>query len=388
MPAASSDRPLRILHVVDSLERGGLERVVTDLALVQRRHGCEVEVFSIKEPGGFATELETAGIRVLRGDKRRGADLGTLRRLRRAFAGRDIVHGHNFMPGYYAAAASLGLFRRPCLVGTCHDMGTRLEDPKLRWIVAWALRRTRRVAMVGTQVFARYVDSGLVARARAESILNGVPLDSFGQGEAARSAARASLELPADALVVGCVGRLVPLKNHRILIELLPRLAEAFPALRLVIVGGGPLRDGLAAQAQALGVADRLTLAGERARVADLLPAFDVFALPSLTEGLSIALLEAAASGLPIVATAVGGNPEIIHEGTTGMLVPPDDAQALATALEALLRDPARRASLGAAARAWVRQNASIEAMHTAYVRFYRRAMDRATDTLSRGATL
>jgi glycosyltransferase involved in cell wall biosynthesis len=386
MPIASSDRPLRILHVVDSLERGGLERVVTDLALVQRRRDCEVEVFSIKEPGGFASELEAAGIRVLRGDKRRGADLGTLRRLRQAIVGRDIVHGHNFMPGYYAAAASLGLFRGPCLVGTCHDMGTRLEDPKLRWIVGWALRRTRRVAMVGAQVFARYVDSGLVARARAESILNGVPLDSFRQGEAARQAARARLGLPADALVIGCVGRLVALKNHRILIDLLPRLSRQFPGLRLVILGGGLLHEELAAQARALGVADRLMLAGERAGVSDLLPAFDVFALPSRTEGLSIALLEAAASGLAIVATAVGGNPEIVHEGTTGLLVPPDDEDALATALEALLRDPARRASLGDAARAWVRQNASIEAMHVAYARFYRRAMDRATHPLSPGA--
>ena len=387
MPAVSSDRPLRILHVVDSLERGGLERVVTDLALVQRRNDCEVEVFSIKEPGGFAGELEAAGIRVLRGDKRRGADFSTLRRLRQALAGRDVVHGHNFMPGYYAAAASFGLFRRPCLVNTCHDMGTRLDNPKLRWIVGWALRRTQRVAMVGPQVFDRYVDAGLVARARAESILNGVPLESFGQGDVVRHAARARLGLPTDALVIGCVGRLVPLKNHRVLIELLPRLTRAFPGLRLVIVGGGPLREELAAQAQALGVADRLTLAGEHARVANLLPAFDVFALPSETEGLSIALLEAAASGLAVVATAVGGNPEIIDDGTTGLLVPAGDADALAAALEALLRDPARRASLGDAARGWIRQNASIEAMHAAYLRFYRRAMNRAPDTLSRGTT-
>ncbi len=387
MPASSSDRPLRILHVVDSLERAGLERVVTDLAIVQQRNDCEVEIFSIKEPRGFITELEAAGIPVLRGDKRRSADFGTLRRLRRAFAGRDIVHAHNFMPGYYAAAASLGLFRGPCLVNTCHDMGRRLENPKLRWIFAWALRRTQRVAMVGPQVFEHYVDSGLVARERAETIINGVKFESFVQGEAVRNAARARLGLPADALVLGCVGRLVPIKNHRVLIELLPRLVREFPTLRLVILGGGVLREGLAAQAQALGVADRLMLAGEHAVVSELLPAFDVFTLPSETEGLSIALLEAAAMGLPIVATAVGGNPEIIQNGKTGLLVPPGDADALATALEALLRDPARGASLGDAAREWVRQNASIEAMHTAYMNFYGRATSRTTDRLSQGAT-
>ena len=374
-PACETRRPIRILHVVDSLKRGGLERVVTDLAIAQNRSGCDVQVFSIDEPGGFVDELHKAGIVVIRGGKRRSADLGTLRRLRQAMARRDIVHVHNFMPSYYAAAALLGLANGPCLVGTCHDMGTRLAQRKLRWIVRWALGRTRRVAMVGEQVRERYVSSGLVAAARAECLLNGVEPDRFRFGPHARQAARAAYGLPGDALVVGCVGRLVPLKNHRIVIESMPRLLMTFPRLHVVIAGGGPLHDELVRRADELGVASHLSLAGELSEVAGLLPAFDVFVHPSLTEGLSIALLEAAASGLPTVATDVGGNGEIVVSGRTGVLVPVQDPEALAAAIEDLLANPARREALGAAARAWTEAHASIESMRVAYDGFYRRAM-------------
>ena len=374
-PACATRQPLRILHVVDSLKRGGLERVVTDLAIAQQRSGCEVHVFSIEEPGGFVDELHESGISVICGAKRRSADLGTLRRLRLAMAGQDIVHVHNFMPNYYAAAALLGLAGGPCLVATCHDMGTRLTQRKLRWIVRWALARTRRVAMVGEQVRARYVSSGLVSAARAECLLNGVAPDRFRFGPHARRAARAAFGLPTDARVIGCVGRLVALKNHRIVVELLPRLLQAFPDLHAIIAGGGPLHDELLNRARDLGIASRLALAGELADVASLLPAFDVFVHPSLTEGLSIALLEAAASGLPIVATAVGGNGEIVDSGRTGLLVPVQDRDALARAIEDLLADPARRESLGTAARAWIEEHASIESMRNAYDAFYHRAL-------------
>jgi glycosyltransferase involved in cell wall biosynthesis len=117
--------------------------------------------------------------------------------------------------------------------------------------------------------------------------------------------------------------------------------------------------------------------AGERKEVANLLPAFDIFVLPSLTEGLSIALLEAAATGLAIVASSVGGNPEIIRDGETGLLVPPADARALEAALLRLLGDAPLRAGLGQAARNWVAENASLTAMRGAYEGFYRDALGR-----------
>ena len=376
MPAPNSKPNLRILHVVDSLERGGLERVVTDLAVMQHRQGSEVAVFSIKSPGALAAELEQAGVPVLLGNKRRSADLHTLRSLRHALRERqiDVVHAHNFMPTYYVAAACLGLRKRVACVATCHDMGARLAQPRLRWIVRWALRRMARVAMVGAQVHARYLDAGLVEPAKVVRLLNGVALERFEHDTSARARARERLGLQPQDLVIGCVGRLVELKNHRGLIDVLPELVAGFPRLRLVIVGGGALREQLVQHARQLGVDERVVFAGEQPEVAGLLPAFDVFALPSTTEGLSVALLEAAASGLAIVATAVGGNTEIIEHGRTGLLVPVGDAAALAGALRSLLSEPALGASLGRAARAWVTGNASLASMFSSHDRMYRDA--------------
>lgn len=377
---AMSDRSgnsdaLRILHVVDSLERGGLERVVTDLAVEQRRAGHEVTVFSILRTAGFLGEIEAAGIPVRVGGKTRAFDLGVIRALRAEAARHDIVNAHNFTPSYYSAVALLLRGRMPAHVVTCHDMGTRLRDRKLRAFFAFSLRRTRRAAMVSRQVRDWYVESKLIPADRAVTITNGIPVERFRATPERRTAARRALGLAADALVVGCVGRLVPVKNHALLLECLPQLAARHANLAVLLVGGGELGTMLRERAASLGVADRVLFAGERPNVTDLLPAFDVFAQPSLSEGLSIALLEASATGLAIVATDVGGNREIVGDGVTGLLAPSGDVDALTTALDRVLSDADLRASFGAAAAEWAERNASIAAMREAYDRFYRDAL-------------
>lgn len=366
--------PTGIVHVVDCLDMGGLERVVTDLAIEQARGGHRVTVFSITGSGSFAAELEAAGVDVVAGGKRRSFDTGVIRALRRVVTDgdADIVHTHNFVPNYYAALAVVWPSgRRRTLVNTCHNMGSRLSNDRLRWLYRMSLAKTARVAMVGAQVREHFVTTGLVRAHRSEVLLNGIPTRRFASGVDARHAARAILGLAPDAVLVGSVGRLVGLKHHRLLLEVMPALAATCPAVELVLLGDGPLRPELEALADSLSIRRRVHFLGAREDVAQLLPALDVFALPSLTEGLSIALLEACAAGLAIVATDVGGNPEIIKDGCTGLLVPADDHEATRAALEALLNDEALRACLGTAARSWVRANASIEAMKRSHDRFY-----------------
>ncbi len=370
------DASFSIVHVVVTLERGGLERLVTDLAIEQQRAGHRVAVFSLHDTKGFAATLQASGIPVVIGHKRGGIDVAALKALRALIRAQraDIVHTHNFMPNYYAALAMVGLVGSPPLVGTCHDMGTRLDEPRLRLYYSASLWRTARVAMVGRQVHDRFVKGGIVPARKADTVLNAVPLDRFATLAGAREEARRTLGLGADELVIGCVGRLVGLKNHALMIALMPALLQQHPRARLVIVGGGELEQTLREQVTRLGLTQQVLLTGERDQVADLLPAFDVFALPSRTEGVSIALLEACASGLAVMATDVGGNPEIIQHEATGLLVPPDDADATLKALQRLLADAGLRDRLGRATREWVRANASLNALRLRYDALYRQA--------------
>lgn len=371
---------MRVMHIVDSLEFGGLERVVTDLAIEQKRRGDTVSVFSLLRTEGLKPELEAAGIEVIVGHKRDGLDVALIRRLRAEIRRRrpDVVHAHNFVPNYHAAVASWGRWRRPTLVCSLHDMGFRLDrEARLRKFFLWSIPRTQGFAMVGSQVHDRYVGGGLVPAARATTVLNGIPVERFRWAPERRRLARERLGIPPDALLVGAVGRLVELKNHRLLIELMPRLLARHPALHLVLIGGGPLEAELRERARASGAGERIVITGQRKDVADLTPGFDIFAMPSLTEGLSIALLEACATRLAIVATQVGGNPEIVRDGQTGLLVPPGEAEPLFAALDRLLGDAALRERFSQAACDWVREHASIDTLYRAFAAFYDQARRR-----------
>lgn len=210
---------------------------------------------------------------------------------------------------------------------------------------------------------------------RIRQIYNGVDLDWFAPQVAPRRDLAPAGFLPPDALVVGTVGRLAAVKDQASLLsafaQILATRQDLAPRLRLIIVGEGALRDDLERQASAQGVADRVWLAGDRADVPDLVQLMDLFVLPSLGEGISNTVLEAMAGGLPVVATRVGGNPELVEEGRTGALVPVRDVGALADAIARLLTDDERRARYGAAARDFVARHFSWERCVEQYLGLY-----------------
>lgn len=368
---------LGIVHVIDSLEYGGLERVVADLAIAQTKHGHAVTIFSLCDTDGFRPILEQAGIPVVIGDKQGAADPKLIRLLRSTLLdGRvDVVHTHNFVPSYYAAAATRFSRRQPVLVNTCHNMGGRLGNRRLRWLYQWSLAHSRRIAMVGSKVRDQLLSRNLVPAARSSVVMNGIPVDHFQRSPAVRAEIRQELGIAPQALVVGTVGRLVELKNQRLLLDAVAQLAPSHPDLVVVLAGDGPLRNELEAFAAQRGIADRVVFTGARKDVPRLLNAFDVFALPSRTEGLSIALLEACAAGLPLLATRVGGNDEIVQANQTGLLVPSDDVAELRTALSRLLQVPAERQRMGENARRWVVEHGSIEVMRENYDALYAGAL-------------
>ena len=264
--------PYSIVHVVDSLELGGLERVTVDLAKAQRLAGHRVSVFSILSTQGLKQELIDAGIPVFEGHKSGTLDRRVIKALRQLLRQQeaDVVHAHNFVPNYYSALAKMGLRHSPVQVCTCHDMGGRLSSRKLRWLFKLSLLATHEVAMVGRQVFDRYMSLGMVPPEHAHVVLNGVPVERFVGGADKRRAAREALNLVEQDLVIGCVGRLVELKNHRRMIEVMPELLQSFRHLKLVILGDGELRSELNELVANLKLSESVILAGARRNVSEL----------------------------------------------------------------------------------------------------------------------
>lgn len=383
MPPHSANCPATlpapsVLHVVDSLERGGLERLVNDLAIAQHQAGWDVAVFSINGTEGYRQSLENAGVPVIVGNKSGTLDWRVLKLLRHSVQTRGIrtVHAHNFVPNYYVAIALLGLRPKVAQVVTCHDMGTRLANRRLRILFKWSVGRSQRVAMVGKQVFERFVSTRVVPANKACTVLNAVPIDHFFITPENRSWARQSLGLTNEGLIVGCVGRLVELKNHAALIKIWPEVLRTRSDAKLVLIGDGPLRNTLQRLAEDLQVSEHIVFAGLREDVARLLPALDIFTLPSFTEGVSIALLEAMATGLPPLASAVGGNMEVIRDGKTGLLFDLQQAPSLQQTLLKLIGDDILRAQLASNARTWAHANASLDVLTTRYASLYDEAHD------------
>jgi glycosyltransferase involved in cell wall biosynthesis len=193
------------------------------------------------------------------------------------------------------------------------------------------------------------------------TIHNGVDVARFDSG---RAVAKPDVGLLEGVPVIGMVGRLIePEKGLAVLLEGMARLAgpPAPLSCQLLIVGEGPARRQLHDLCARLGILSRVAFAGMRRDIADLLPLFDVFVMPSLSEGFGIAIVEAMAAGRPVVASAVGGIPEIVKQGETGLLVPPGDPVALAAAIRDLLTQPDRARALGACGRQRARERFSIE---------------------------
>jgi len=214
-----------------------------------------------------------------------------------------------------------------------------------------------------------------IPSAKVTHIYNGVDTDTFSPGD--RHEARKALGLPEARIVIGTVGRLDPVKDHRGLIEAFGRLAQRHDA-RLLIVGDGPCRAELEQLIIELALSSRVHLLGERDDIPQVLRALDIFTLPSLGEGISNAILEAMATGLPVVATRVGGNPELVQDGVTGFLVARRSADALAAALLRYVEDSLLVRRHGDAGRMRVLDTFSLSRMFAAYGDLYSRITEKA----------
>ncbi len=340
-----------MLWLTKGIGPGGTERLLVEMARALDRHRVECALaYVLPWKDHLAGELEEAGVETVCLSTRRRDPWWPLH-LRELIAtgGFDVVHSHSPVPAVAARLAAWSLPRRsrPMLVATEHNTWT-----SYRRATRWANRLTSG-ADAATFAVTEEVRASLrgAAADRAEVLVHGIDVDGIAdRTDGARAVIRSELGLKSDEIVIGTVANLRAQKDYPTLLAAARRLVDRDVAFRLVAVGQGPLEQEIAARRNELGLLDQVVLAGFRPDAVAVIAACDIFVLASAWEGLPVAAMEAAALGLPIVATAVGGIAEQFGP-TDAVLVPPRDPIALADALEAVIVDPLRRSELSAAAR-------------------------------------
>ena len=372
--------PPLVAHVVHRLDVGGLENGLVNLVNripAERYRHAIVCMTGFSE---FRNRITRADVRVVSLDKREGKDPAAYLRLYRMFRSLRpaVVHTRNIGTlDCQWIALTAGVRRR-----VHGEHGWVADDPQ-------GLNpknlRFRRLCAPAVQLYvpmsrdiAQWLERDVgVDRRRIRQIYSGVDTDRFrpGLSPAGDLPWQGSDGAADDPIVIGTVGRLDPVKNQGLLLEGFHRILESRPELRgrlrLIMTGDGPMRTGLAEAARQRGIADDVWMPGSRGDVPDLMRSMDMFVLPSLNEGISNTILEAMASGLPVIASRVGGNPELVEDGDTGLLFEEGSVDDLAAAMGRYVDSAALRRKHGDAGRRRVLERFSLEAMVSNYLHVY-----------------
>ena len=340
-----------MLWLVKGLDRGGAERLLVVSARSRDRERLVVRAaYLLPQMDGLVAELEAEGIPVACLGRRRILDPRWLGSLRTSLIRTpvDIVHAHSPVAAIGARIVARSLPRRvrPRVVSTDHS----LWDSHVT-ATRWADRLTSRLDDARLTV-SEGVRASLPTRIHRRSfvVTPGVDVEQVRAQRAQRAAIRTELELEPSTLVVGTVANLRPVKAYPDLLAAALDVVQLLPDIRFVAVGHGPQAGEIRALHAKLGLGDRVLLLGHRSDAVRVMAGCDVFALASRSEGLSVAIMEALALGLPVVATDVGGIPELVQHGREGLLVPPGRPRELATALVTVLTDAERRRQMAEAA--------------------------------------
>jgi len=354
---SGSSRQIRICHVALALETGGLERLLADLARLHNRSVFKLSFVTMRGMGRFAHEIQQIGCPVhqLQRPTRFGKILELALWFRRhAF---DIVHTHNAYPHINAtpAARVTGV---PVIINTQH--GPRMEGGQTaRWQHSLASLCINRIVAVSDDLARLCAKRDKFSARKVIRIWNGIDLHAFPFAGPSRKPIGIS------------VGRLSPEKDLRTLLRATKHLLRWVPTFRLIVVGDGPSMAELRQIASDLGITERVDFVGERTDVAALLSHAGFFVSSSRLEGISLTILEAMATGLPVIATCVGGSPEIVEDGRTGWLVPSGDPVALAQAMRHMCNCQDKWDAMGKRARQRVKQCFDVVRMVGQYEELY-----------------
>lgn len=376
--------PQRILHLVLSLAVGGTEKLVYDLVHHVDQHLFVPVVGCLDELGFFGEALQSEGYQVYTLNRKPGLDWSIIDRLCQVIQTEKVavIHAHQYTPYFYGLLASLSMKLRflplaPKVVFTEHG---RLYPERKKWkrmLVNPILSLfTDEIVTISESTKASLITYENFPPRRIKVVYNGIDFAHFSQ-TCDVSAKKEALGLPLSAKVIGIVARLDPIKNHAMLLRAFSQVVQTIPETYLVIVGDGPNKHSLKTLARSLEISDHTIFLGARQDVAELLHVFDIFALSSFTEGTSVTLLEAMSAGVPVVATSVGGNPEVVEDQKTGYLTPNDNDQVMAAMLLKLIQDETIRQRMGQASQQRVYTLFSLDKMVNAYTNLYLKVLGR-----------
>jgi glycosyltransferase involved in cell wall biosynthesis len=356
-PRSGAARPLRVCHVSLTLKTGGLERLLADFARCHDRSACQMEFLAIRETGRFADIIRDADCRVHTLSP--AGRFGQVRQMAQLFrdGGFDVVHTHNTYPHLYATLAArwAGV---PVVIQTRH--GQRAGHGwKSSVQYRWAAKLVDRVVAVSHDAAELTVQTDGIPPHQVQTIWNGIDLDEF------------DFRGPGKEPVAISVARLSAEKDFPTLLHAMNLARKEVPELKLRLIGDGPERARLEALARELKLTDGVEFRGDCRDVPQQLAGAAMYVSSSVTEGISLTLLEAMAVGLPVIATAVGGNPEIVEDGLTGRLAPASDPEKLAAALVHLSRRPDLWRTWGQAGRERVETHFNVRRMVDDYQNLY-----------------
>ncbi|MDZ7265876.1 MAG: GT4 family glycosyltransferase PelF [candidate division KSB1 bacterium] len=363
-------RRIKIAHPTAALHVGGKENGMVNLVNAMSTDIFENYIFVFKRGGALRQRIDPGQCQVIELGTRQGGDLRIYLRLAHHFRRLrfNIVHTRSWsslLEGMIAAK----LTGVPLLVHGEH--GLIKDDTRIHvWVQRGFWRLADQVMCVSEALRESLVARIGFPRERIRVIKNGVELERFNV-KVDRHELKAALGIPPQAPVFGSIGRLVPVKDYATLIKAAKVVLSELSSAHLIFVGDGPLREELRALAERLGIAAQVHFLNWRKDVPALMRVLDVFVLSSLSEGMSNSILEAMCSGTAVVATNVGGNPELVVDKETGLLVPSQDAQQMGRAILALLLDAKRRRAMGAAGRRRIAEHFSLQVMVRNYEKMY-----------------
>ena len=339
-----------VLHFITELSTGGAQSALLRLlSNLDRTRFAPSVVCLYNGDGAVAEQIRELGITVTDLGMSGKARLDAFGRLYRFLRKKRPLILHSWMFHANIPARMFGrLARVPIIISSERTMGQ--EGAGRRRLNRLTAPLADRVICVSERVAEFAAHQIGIARQKLVVVPNGIDLSHFADLPH-QAQARASFNLPAEATIVGAIGRPRPVKGYNFLLDAWAQLTPTFPNTHLLFVGDGPDQPALKAQATGLGLNECVTFLGDHLNIPHLLPALDILALPSLHEGMPNVALEAMAASLPVVATAVGGTPEVVVDGKTGILVPSENANALAEGLASLMNDPEHARLLGQTGR-------------------------------------